>query len=147
MRWTGKEARVLRETALRMTMRDFACHTNLSTYTIRDLEAKGEQTNLRISTQKILDATLAGAPEDARQRFAAALGLVARRAAPLDDIGIIGWANQPGSHAPAHMLANAVADLLRERNNGERSDGRLLDRLAAAYETYATTRRDGTSGP
>jgi tetratricopeptide (TPR) repeat protein len=74
MRWTGREARILRETALRMTIRDFASHTNLSTYAIRDFEAKGVQANLRTSTQKILDDTLAAAPEDAKQRFAIALG-------------------------------------------------------------------------
>jgi hypothetical protein len=79
MRWTGREARILRETALRMTIRDFAAHTQLSTYAIRDFEAKGEQANLRTSTQKILDATLAAAAEDAQQRFAVAVG---RNASP-----------------------------------------------------------------
>jgi hypothetical protein len=74
MRWTGREARILRETALRMTIRDFASHTQLSTYAIRDFEAKGDQANLRASIQKILDATLAAAAEDAQQRFAVAVG-------------------------------------------------------------------------
>jgi tetratricopeptide (TPR) repeat protein len=73
MRWTGREARILRETALRLSIRDFAAHTQLSPYAIRDFEAKGEHANLRPSTQRILDATLTGAPEDAKQRFAAAL--------------------------------------------------------------------------
>jgi hypothetical protein len=41
----GLEARILRETALRLSIRDF--------------ETKGESANLRASTQKILDATLA----------------------------------------------------------------------------------------
>jgi hypothetical protein len=41
MRWTGTEARILRATALRMTIRDFAAHTQLSPYAIRDFETKG----------------------------------------------------------------------------------------------------------
>jgi hypothetical protein len=73
MRWTGREARILRETALRMSIRDFAAHTQLSPYAIRDFETKGETANLRVSTQKILDTTLAAAPDDAQQRFASAL--------------------------------------------------------------------------
>ena len=56
-RWTGKQARILREVALRMTIYEFAAHTNLSTSTIRDMESKGERTQLRTSTQKILDET------------------------------------------------------------------------------------------
>jgi hypothetical protein len=52
-----------------MSLRNFAVHTNLSTYSISDMEAKGKDTKLRPSTQRILDNSFATAPEEARRRF------------------------------------------------------------------------------
>jgi hypothetical protein len=63
-----------------MSLRDFALHTNLSTFSISDMEAKGERAKLRHSTQKLLDDTLATAAEDTRLRFCALLGPTVLRA-------------------------------------------------------------------
>lgn len=57
---------MLREVGLRMSIYEFAAHTGLSVSTIRDMEAKGERAQLRTSTQKILDETLADAGDDAQ---------------------------------------------------------------------------------
>ena len=81
-RWTGTEARILREVALRMNIYEFADHTNLSTSTVRDIENKGERAQLRTSTQKILDETLAAASEEAKRRFEASLGSTSTPSAP-----------------------------------------------------------------
>ena len=74
MRWTGRELRLLRD-ALRMSVRTFAAHTNLSASRIAEIETEGARAKLRNSTQEILDRVLAAAPEDARQRFRATLGV------------------------------------------------------------------------
>jgi transcriptional regulator with XRE-family HTH domain len=72
VRWTGRESRLLRA-ALRMSVRDFAARTGLSTTAITDIEQKEESARPRYATQQILDTVLAGAPDHARHRIAALL--------------------------------------------------------------------------
>jgi DNA-binding transcriptional regulator YiaG len=72
VRWTGREVRVLRE-VLRMSVRAFAAYTQLSVSRIAEMETQGADARLRPSTQRILDAVLAGASERARRRFCTAL--------------------------------------------------------------------------
>lgn len=79
-RWTGLEALTLRK-ALRMSVRTFAAHTNLSVSSVADMEAKGEQAHLRHVTQQLLDEVLATASEPARQRFSALLAETVRQTA------------------------------------------------------------------
>lgn len=68
VRWTGQHVSALRA-ALRMSVRDFASHTRLSSTAITDLEARGGQARPRYATQDILDTVLEKAPPEARQRF------------------------------------------------------------------------------
>lgn len=95
VRWTGREAKALRE-ALRMSGRDFANHTGLSTSTIADMEAKGDQAHLRHATQQLFDNALAEASEAAKRRFCAILGNTGLRSAAAATSEAIGPAPDGG---------------------------------------------------
>jgi transcriptional regulator with XRE-family HTH domain len=68
-RWTGREARLLRDT-LRMTLREFAAYLGISDRTISKWEAGGENTVPRPHSQALLDTALAHASAEARNSFA-----------------------------------------------------------------------------
>jgi hypothetical protein len=71
-RWTGIEARALRE-AWRMSVRAFAAHLGVATASITNWERRRASIRLRDETQHILDAALHRAPDDVRARFEAAV--------------------------------------------------------------------------
>lgn len=71
-RWTGLEARALRE-ALRMSVRAFAAHLGVAIASVSNWERRGTRIRLRDETQQILDAALARASEEERARFEAAV--------------------------------------------------------------------------
>lgn len=70
--WTGIEVRALRQ-ARRMTVREFAAHLGVSDRIVSRWEAAGARTNLRPVNQHALDTSLALAPVQVRERFAALL--------------------------------------------------------------------------
>lgn len=80
-RWSGREARLLRD-ALRMSLRDFAAYLGVSDRTVSNWEAGGAGHQPRAESQGILDTALGRAPDDARTRFAEALGM-SDKAAPV----------------------------------------------------------------
>jgi hypothetical protein len=92
VRWTGREVRVLRE-VLRMSVRAFAAYTQLSVSRIAEMETQGADARLRPSTQRILDAVLAGASDRARRRFWTALAEASS--------GLVPPAHVAGDVAPA----------------------------------------------
>ena len=67
-RWTGREARALRE-ALRMSIRDFAARLGVSERAVSKWEAGGAAKIPRTDSQAMLDTTLETASPDARARF------------------------------------------------------------------------------
>lgn len=72
-RWTGREARALRE-AKRMTVRGFAAYLGVSERTISKWEAAREDLSPRPEMQAALDTALARASEDERTRLLATVG-------------------------------------------------------------------------
>lgn len=142
VRWTGREAKVLREIALRMSVRDFAAHTHLSTFSISDMEAKGERAQLRLSTQKILDNVLAAVSEDARQRFCVVLGPAVFRAAGAvtaagavaAGVGVDGLAPGPPSGA---RVSDAHSFLLSAAEQRELVDRASDESLRSAVHAWS----------
>ena len=67
-KWTGREARALRE-ALRMSIRDFAARLGVSERAVSKWEAGGAAMTPRPDSQALLDTTLETASGDARARF------------------------------------------------------------------------------
>lgn len=72
-RWSGREARLLRD-ALRMSLRDFAAYLGVSDRTVSNWEGGGAGYLPRAESQAVLDTALGHASDDAKARFAAALG-------------------------------------------------------------------------
>ncbi|MFD6626342.1 helix-turn-helix domain-containing protein [Streptomyces diastaticus] len=72
-RWSGREARLLRE-ALRMSLRDFAAYLGVSDRTVSNWESGGTSYAPSADSQAVLDTALGHASNDARARFAAARG-------------------------------------------------------------------------
>ncbi|MEU7331221.1 helix-turn-helix domain-containing protein [Streptomyces parvus] len=72
-RWSGREARLLRE-ALRMSLRDFAAYLGVSDRTVSNWEGGGAGYQPRAESQAVLDTALDRASNEAQARFAAALG-------------------------------------------------------------------------
>jgi hypothetical protein len=68
-RWTGREARALRE-AMRMSVRDFAARLGISVRAVSKWEAGGEILVPRPESQSILDTALEGVSPNVRERFA-----------------------------------------------------------------------------
>jgi DNA-binding transcriptional regulator YiaG len=71
-KWTGREARALRE-ALRMSTREFAARLGIGERMVSKWEARGATMTPRPNSQALLDTMLAKAPQDALTRFEAAL--------------------------------------------------------------------------
>lgn len=67
-RWSGREARVLRE-ALRLSVRGFAAYLGVSTRTISKWEAGGSTFVPGPDSQALLDTALDQASDDAKDRF------------------------------------------------------------------------------
>ena len=57
VRWTGREARALRE-ARRMSVRAFGAHLGVAVSSVGNWEQRGERIRLRGETQEILDRDL-----------------------------------------------------------------------------------------
>lgn len=72
-RWSGREARLLRG-ALRMSLRDFAAYLGVSDRIVSNWESGGASYQPRAESQAVLDTALGRASDDAKDRFAAALG-------------------------------------------------------------------------
>ncbi|WP_241827276.1 helix-turn-helix domain-containing protein [Streptomyces graminilatus] len=73
--WTGHSVRLLRTDALRLSIRKFADQLGISDRAVSNWEAGGEAKVPSPEIQAILDTALAQAPDDAKTRFAEALGL------------------------------------------------------------------------
>src|SRR5262249_46662083 len=72
-RWTGREARVLRE-ALRMSVRAFAAYLDVSDRTISKWEAGGRRLVAVPESQALLDTALSRASPEEQDRFRRTLG-------------------------------------------------------------------------
>ncbi len=70
-RWTGREARLLRE-ALRLSVRDFAAHLGVGVRTVNKWEARQADITPLPYMQEVLDTALAQASDEVKARFAAA---------------------------------------------------------------------------
>jgi transcriptional regulator with XRE-family HTH domain len=73
--WTGRSARLLRDDALRLSVRDFADYLGVSDRAVSKWEAGGESYRPRADSQAALDTALIRATGEAKARFAEALGL------------------------------------------------------------------------
>ncbi|MFE9328124.1 orotidine 5'-phosphate decarboxylase / HUMPS family protein [Nocardia sp. NPDC052278] len=67
-RWTGREARALRE-AKRMSVREFAAHLGVNDAAVSNWERRGADARLRYETQQILDMDLTQSGPDVGDRF------------------------------------------------------------------------------
>jgi transcriptional regulator with XRE-family HTH domain len=71
LKWSGREARALRE-ALRMSVRAFAAHLGVAERTVTKWETAGGSRVPRPDLQAVLDTALQRAPAEVQDRFAAA---------------------------------------------------------------------------
>ncbi|MGF6889388.1 3-keto-L-gulonate-6-phosphate decarboxylase/DNA-binding transcriptional regulator YiaG [Nocardia sp. GAS34] len=67
-RWTGWEARALRE-AKRMSVRDFAAHLGVNDAAVSNWERRGADARLRYDTQRLLDTDLTQSGTEIADRF------------------------------------------------------------------------------
>ncbi len=67
-RWTGREARALRE-AKRMSVREFAAHLGVNDAAVSNWERRGADARLRYETQQILDMDLTRSGPEVGDRF------------------------------------------------------------------------------
>lgn len=81
-RWTGQEARALRQ-AKRMSIRRFAAHLGVSDRTVSNWEAGGEAIEPVPDSQALLDTVLEQADAAVRQRFRELLGTPAATEPPV----------------------------------------------------------------
>lgn len=86
-RWSGREAALLRQ-ALRMSLREFAAYLGVSDRAVSKWEAGGASLIPRKETQAILDTALERSSEEARARFAEAIGQRAFPTAVLEPIAV-----------------------------------------------------------
>ena len=70
-RWTGREAKLLRE-ALRLSIRDFAARLGIGVRTVNKWEARQADITPLPHMQEVLDTALARASDEAKTRFSAA---------------------------------------------------------------------------
>ncbi len=70
-RWSGREARLLRE-ALRLSVRDFAARLGVGLRTVNKWEARQSDITPLPHMQEVLDTALARASDEAKARFSAA---------------------------------------------------------------------------
>lgn len=85
--WSGREAALLRR-ALRMSLREFAAYLGVSDRAVSKWEAGGAALIPRKETQAILDTALERCSEEARARFAEAIGQRVLPAAALEPIAV-----------------------------------------------------------
>lgn len=116
-RWTGAEARLLREVALRLSLRDFADRLGIPARTISKWEQAGATRVPRPHMQAILDTALQQADSSARARFMNAVG------------------TGPGRHEPT------VADVVRARPSGRASGYQVLTAEEMIANEVAETAR------
>ncbi len=107
VRWTGREARALRQ-ARRMSVRAFAAHLGVAVASVANWEQRGTAIRLRHDTQEILDRDLLSASDDVRTRFEADLGGVA----------VVGALTSAEALHPLHALAHADADMAHVARSG-----------------------------
>jgi 3-keto-L-gulonate-6-phosphate decarboxylase/transcriptional regulator with XRE-family HTH domain len=67
-RWTGREARALRE-AKRMSVREFAAHLGVNDAAVSNWERRGAEAKLRYDTQQLLDTDLIQSGPEVADRF------------------------------------------------------------------------------
>ncbi|RAY15003.1 hypothetical protein DPM19_09640 [Actinomadura craniellae] len=67
-RWTGREARALRE-AKRMSVREFAAHLGVNDAAVSNWERRGTDARLRYDTQQLLDTDLTRSEPAVAERF------------------------------------------------------------------------------
>jgi len=99
-RWSGREARALRE-AKRMSVREFAAHLGVNDAAVSSWERRGELARLRYQTQQILDVDLARSDADVRDRFELLL-LMSKGA----DSGTAGLGNGKPTDVPGQPVQN-----------------------------------------
>ncbi len=86
-RWSGRETRLLRD-AMRMSIRDFAAYLGLSDRAISKWESGGASYHPRAESQAVLDTALARSSDEAKARFAEALGVSGDGLPVATDIGV-----------------------------------------------------------
>ena len=129
-RWTGREARALRE-ATRMSVRDFASRLGVSARAISKWEAGGERMVPRPDSQSILDTVLESAPPNVRSRFEQLLNIQANR-----DGGLEVSARQ------ISILPHAEGSALRDNpGSGLGAAPRLTDNRGAAEDAFGVLSR------
>ncbi|GAB3108707.1 helix-turn-helix transcriptional regulator [Streptomyces calidiresistens] len=113
-RWTGREARLLRE-ALRMTLREFAAHLGVSDRAVSKWEAGADGYVPRSETQALLDTALTRSAEEVRTRFAASMGGTAEVERPTGEEDI-----HLDSHkfVPAYIGPDRARALLADLRSG-----------------------------
>jgi transcriptional regulator with XRE-family HTH domain len=129
LRWTGREARLLRE-AMRLSVRGFAVNLGYNDAAVSNWERRGTNARLRTQTQCDLDAALKLADDDARERFSAAVASAARADAvgvPLSLVGVpagvlelamLGEMNPAGARGEAAGQANDLLNSLPGDDEG-----------------------------
>lgn len=115
-RWTGREARALRE-AKRMSVREFAAHLGVNDAAVSNWERRGSEARLRYDTQQLLDTDLARSGADVADR----LTLILRSEAPGESTR-----TDTGARADTHADGNQLG-----AQSGQRTQ-RLLEATAAA---------------
>ncbi|GAA2514429.1 SUMF1/EgtB/PvdO family nonheme iron enzyme [Pilimelia columellifera] len=93
-RWTGREARALREAA-RMTVRAFASHLGISDRTVSKWESRGAAIAPTPDSQALLDTALSRFDAAVQQRFHLVVG------GPPNAVDVTGTAAAPAEHVPS----------------------------------------------
>jgi formylglycine-generating enzyme required for sulfatase activity len=102
-RWSGREARALRE-AERLSLRAFAAALGVNDAAVSNWERRGDKARLRYETQQLLDIRLAQADTDTQARFKLLLAETAYgpagetptvRSAPPDETAAAGQVRHP----------------------------------------------------
>lgn len=144
-RWTGREARFLRE-ALRLSVRDFAAYLGTSPRTVSKWEAAGPDRTPRPEWQRVLDTALRRASDEDRRRFERRVWTAASGAVQPDSLALDDACTATG---PADALAGSPigmvpsAELGRYATVGEVDD--LLVRLRD--EWHRLVKIDNRFGP
>lgn len=114
-KWTGREARALREAA-RMGVREFAAHLGVSDRAVSKWEAGGEEYIPRPDSQAMLDTMLHKVPADTRARFAGITGINPDTA----QLPAVGLPVDNGQHEASGTSDNGYPKQIRHPVDGKR---------------------------
>ena len=138
-RWTGREARALRE-ALRLSVRSFAAYLGVGARTVAAWDSGDIRVTPRKDMQAVLDTALSRADEDTRMRFAAIVAAWGRT----DPDG------RPGLGTQARSLASSAPPIIvpqrrvpAHKIRGRAASLRYLDDIVANAEHGRYDQRPG----